>query len=73
LGGDAAVFELVNHEIHHHLVCRRCNSVLQLDDDTLLPLRDAIGRSQGFQVSSTPLTLFGVCAACAHALANAPK
>lgn len=54
---------------HHHLVCRRCGSVVDVEHDALpaLALRQ-IGRhlqkTSDFQLDLHPIQFTGICAAC---------
>jgi Fur family transcriptional regulator, ferric uptake regulator len=63
LGGGARQFELIDAP-HHHLICHRCGAILELDDDLVAPLREAIRARHGFTPSIDHLALFGFCAAC---------
>jgi len=63
LGGGVRQFELLG-ERHHHLVCRHCGAILDLDDALVRPLREAVGARYGFAATVDHLALFGRCAAC---------
>jgi Fur family ferric uptake transcriptional regulator len=63
LGGGARQFELIDAP-HHHLICHRCGAQLELDDDLVAPLREAIRARFGFNPGIDHLALFGFCAAC---------
>jgi Fur family transcriptional regulator, ferric uptake regulator len=63
LGGGARVFELIDAP-HHHLICHRCGAILELDDDLVEPMREAIRDRYGFTPAIDHLALFGFCAAC---------
>lgn len=59
-------------EHHHHLVCSRCNAVVDLDERTLATVEAAlekaeaaIRRSRGFTVEEHQLDLRGFCRTCA--------
>jgi Fur family ferric uptake transcriptional regulator len=66
LGGGARVFELIDAP-HHHLICHRCGTILELDDALVGPLRQAIRDRYQFSPAIDHLALFGFCAACAGA------
>ena len=59
-----------NVDHHHHLVCVRCDKVVDFDDPALsrLPLPDA--RRAGFEVADFSVYLEGLCAECKK---TAPK
>jgi Fur family transcriptional regulator, ferric uptake regulator len=49
---------------HVHLVCRRCEHVIQVDQAAVGPLVVALEQNQGFQTDVGHLTVFGLCADC---------
>lgn len=66
LGGGVRVFELLDHERHHHLICRVCNVMVEMDDETVEPMRTAIRARYGFEPHVDHLAIWGVCAHCAE-------
>ena len=66
LGGGVRQFELIAAR-HHHLICRGCGAMLELDDDLVRPLRQAVADRHGFVACVDHLALFGQCAVCAAA------
>ncbi len=64
LGHGRAVYHLTDDR-HHHLVCDRCDAVVQVPEAVVSPLRDELARDYGFVVSGRHFALPGVCAACA--------
>lgn len=67
--GDAARFD-PNTGPHHHAVCDRCGTVLDIAAGTLAPTRGAIGRlrrsAPGFSVRAVERIYRGLCARCAR-------
>jgi len=61
--GDAA-FEWVAAERHHHLICKRCEGVSELDHRYLEALGAQIERDLGFGADLDHFAIFGLCAAC---------
>ena len=49
---------------HHHLVCTRCEKVLQLDDCLLQEVEKKIAKASGFRAVTHRLEFFGLCPAC---------
>lgn len=49
---------------HVHVHCRVCGSVVDLPEDVLDPVRDALLDRTGFELDATHLALSGVCAGC---------
>lgn len=64
LGGGVRHFELIDDHRHHHLICRNCGAMLEIDDELVAPLRDAARKRYGFEVTIDHLALFGWCAHC---------
>ena len=65
LGGGVREYELLDEARHHHLICRECRCMIELDDDLVEPLRDQIRDRYGFEAGIEHLALFGLCAYCA--------
>ncbi|MBL8126159.1 MAG: transcriptional repressor, partial [Chloroflexia bacterium] len=65
LGGGARQYELLDQP-HHHLICHRCGGAIEMDDDLVEPMREAIRARYGFAPQVDHLALFGFCAECQH-------
>lgn len=52
------------HE-HHHLVCKRCKTIVDLDEADLEPIRLRRTLPEGFQVERYSVEFHGLCATCA--------
>jgi Fur family ferric uptake transcriptional regulator len=50
---------------HHHLTCRNCKAVVELDDDLFQRLADDLARVYGVRVDMRHLVLRGLCPTCA--------
>ena len=70
LGGGVRVFELLAVHRHHHLICRQCNEMIEMDDSTVASLREDIRERYGFQPQVDHLAIWGLCAACAESEAD---
>jgi Fur family transcriptional regulator, stress-responsive regulator len=51
---------------HHHLVCRRCGSVEDLETRVSLDSAMASARRHGFVVDGAEVVVHGLCASCAR-------
>ncbi len=69
MGSGDAAFEWVGAERHHHLICRKCNGVTQLDHRYLAEVGARIGRELGFRADLDHFAIFGLCAECQQSLA----
>ena len=65
VGGGVRVFELLAVQRHHHLICHRCNAMIELDDDAIEPVRFSIRARYGFEPQMDHLAIWGTCVACA--------
>lgn len=52
-------------EHHDHLVCTRCGSIVEFEEETIENLQKAVARKHGFTILNHKLELYGVCALCA--------
>ena len=64
MGRDQHSYEWIEQERHHHLVCQRCEGVIQLDDRFVGALSSEILESYGFRADIDHLALFGMCREC---------
>ncbi len=74
LPGSSARYELRVGDNHHHVVCRRCGAVADIDCATgQAPCLEPSGLDQhapGFVVDEAEVTYWGLCASCASADVN---
>lgn len=64
LGGEAATYELVGDVPHHHLVCKGCGHVIEMDERLLESLRADALHGYGFHAQPQHLAIFGLCDQC---------
>lgn len=67
LGHGPAVYHLAD-EPHHHLVCERCQSVVEVPADVFDELAGILRRSYGFVIRAHHFAVVGRCATCAAEL-----
>lgn len=51
-------------EHHDHLICTRCNSIIEFEDETIERLQREIAQRHGFILTSHKMQLCGICPAC---------
>ena len=51
---------------HHHLICERCRSIMDLPGDAVEPVQFTGSLPEGFQVVRHSVEIIGVCARCAQ-------
>ena len=62
--GDRTYYEIAGDKPHHHLICRHCNAVEQIDHTTLARLIETIDQQHHFSVDMDHIALFGLCRKC---------
>ncbi|MBA3948250.1 MAG: transcriptional repressor [Herpetosiphonaceae bacterium] len=62
--GGQKTYELVGEEPHHHLVCRSCGEMRQIDHAALHALCATLDREQNFTMDMEHLVIFGRCSSC---------
>ena len=61
---NQAVYELSNVEHHDHLVCVKCNTIIEFQDDVIEQHQLQIANKYGFQLTDHSLYLYGLCKTC---------
>jgi Fur family ferric uptake transcriptional regulator len=57
-------YHLAEKGHHHHLVCRSCGKVIDLEESLLHPLEDTLLREYGFDADLRHLAISGKCGEC---------
>lgn len=56
---------------HDHLICTRCQTIIEFENDRIEQLQDAVARKHGFKVTSHKMELYGLCRSCQRELESA--
>jgi Fur family ferric uptake transcriptional regulator len=67
IGDNCNRYELVHIEEehqHHHLICRKCKNVIEVDDDLLETLEANIEKKYKFRIQDHTLKFYGLCSEC---------
>ena len=62
--GGQMYYEIVGDEPHHHLICRDCGAIEQLDHTLLEELISAVEKQHRFDIDMDHIALFGLCQEC---------
>lgn len=54
----------IGREHHDHLICTRCGTIIEFENDRIEVLQDAVARKHGFTVTSHKMELYGLCRNC---------
>ena len=65
---NQAVYELSNVDHHDHLVCVKCNKIIEFQDDVIEQHQLQIANKYGFQLTDHSLYLYGLCKTCKDSL-----
>ncbi|MGH9297434.1 MAG: Fur family transcriptional regulator [Acidimicrobiales bacterium] len=63
LGHGAARWHLAD-DPHHHLYCQGCGAVIEVDDETVVPLAALVEERHGFVIDQRHFALVGRCSKC---------
>lgn len=63
--GEALYRRCSRREHHHHLVCRRCGTAVEIDGPGVEAWAEAIGAAHGFSDIVHTMELSGICTSCA--------
>lgn len=55
---------------HDHLICTRCGTIVEFENDRIEQLQDAVARKHGFTVTSHKMELYGLCRNCQRELSE---
>ena len=58
-------YEHASQDAHHdHLICTRCGTIIEFENESIEALQQDVARKNRFKVQSHKLELYGLCAAC---------
>jgi Fe2+ or Zn2+ uptake regulation protein len=63
LGHGQLVYEYADHD-HHHLICRECGGMRDIDHKDLTALYNQFLKITGYQIDTVHATFFGLCPGC---------
>lgn len=69
--GQTRYESAVGRHHHDHLICKRCHTIIEFEDDRIEALQQAVARRHGFLITQHKLEMYGLCASCQAAGATA--
>jgi Fur family ferric uptake transcriptional regulator len=57
----------VDRHHHDHLICTKCGSIIEFENDRIEALQDSVARRHSFKVTRHKLELYGLCQRCQKA------
>lgn len=67
VGVGEAIYEWLDQDRHHHLICRACGNLTRLDHGYMASLGAEIFDDYGFKADVDHIAVFGLCADCISA------
>jgi Fur family transcriptional regulator, ferric uptake regulator len=64
MGAGELAYEWSADDPHHHLICRNCGTVQQLDPQALDRLAQTLEGDYGFRADIEHIAIFGLCQRC---------
>jgi Fur family ferric uptake transcriptional regulator len=58
----------VGRHHHDHLICTRCGTIVEFENDRIEQMQDAVAKKHGFKVTSHKMELYGLCKNCQREL-----
>jgi Fur family ferric uptake transcriptional regulator len=69
--GHVYAYVACRPEHHHHLACRRCGRVEEIDEGFIRPVADRLAAERGFRIDDARLDFYGLCADCVSTVGSA--
>jgi len=66
LGNSHARYHPAEKGHHHHLVCQKCGTIIDIDESTLARLQDVLLHRYNFSARLSHLAIFGRCVKCSE-------
>lgn len=63
-GSQGKKYELANKPHHDHMICRRCNTIIEFEDEIIEKRQQKIAKDHGFQLTGHLMQLYGICSKC---------
>ena len=57
-------FKAAEGHHHDHLICTRCGSIVEFENERIEVLQQDVATRNGFQVQSHKLEIYGLCSSC---------
>jgi Fur family ferric uptake transcriptional regulator len=71
--GEFAQYEkTIDRPMHDHMVCTRCNRIIEFDNRSVVYLQKQLAHLYDFESSYHTLQIFGVCGDCRRGHRNGP-
>jgi Fur family transcriptional regulator, ferric uptake regulator len=55
---------------HHHLICIRCNQMVEFKNDSVLKIGDKTAKKEGYHLLDCQMTIHAVCPTCQRSITS---
>src|SRR3989338_9464390 len=59
-----ALYEPYHNTHHDHLICLKCNKIIEFENEKIEKLQETIAKKYGFQLENHKHELYGTCSQC---------
>jgi Fur family ferric uptake transcriptional regulator len=63
-GTQGKKFELGNKPHHDHMICKKCNEIIEFEDKAIEKRQEQIAKERGFKLTGHLMQLYGICGKC---------
>jgi Fur family ferric uptake transcriptional regulator len=67
----SARYETSQKKHHDHLICERCGTIVEFEEDRIEALQEQIAKRAGFRFTGHKMELYGICRDCQRRSASA--
>lgn len=64
LNKDGKKFEPISRDHHDHIICTKCNKIVEFLDEEIEKRQEAVAKKYDFQLLSHTMYLYGICKDC---------
>ena len=64
LGTQGKKYEIANKPHHDHIICEKCNTIVEFENEEIEALQHTIAIENGFKLTNHLMQLYGVCTEC---------
>jgi Fur family ferric uptake transcriptional regulator len=63
-GSQGKKFELGNKPHHDHMICKKCNEIIEFEDKAIEKRQEQIAKERDFKLTGHLMQLYGICSKC---------
>jgi Fur family ferric uptake transcriptional regulator len=64
LNKDGKKFEPISQEHHDHIICTKCNKIVEFLDEEIEKRQESVAKQHGFKLLNHTMYLYGICKDC---------